>query len=139
MIPCKLHDLHPFLFVLPWGPAHVCWEAISFTRQHLGRHVGPRPPSSWAPRSSCGLHWSPKNMNGPVPKSFTDIYIYVHMSIYLSIYLSMYMYKCIHIIIVHHRIGLRESHKGNPFDSWPTCSQENPVILHGQGAGQWTL
>ena len=54
------------------GPAHVCWEGISFTRQHLGRHVGPRPPCSWA---LPVLHWSPKNMHWPLRQILIYIYI----------------------------------------------------------------
>ena len=67
------------------GPAHVCWEGISFTRQHLGRHVGSRPPCSWA---LPVLHWSPKNMHWPLPKS---LYIYIF-------YIYIYMCVCIHPI-----------------------------------------
>ena len=62
------------------GPAHVCWEGISFTRQHLGRHVGPRPPCSWA---LPVLHWSPKNMHWPLRQILIYIYIY---STYIYIY-----------------------------------------------------
>ena len=58
------------------GPAHVCWEGISFTRQHLGRHVGPRPPCSWA---LPVLHWSPKNMHWPLRQILIYIfYIYIY-------------------------------------------------------------